>query len=320
MNIVCATDDNFVQHCCVMLVSLLVNNKDVDIYILTEGLKPTNQTIITEEVERYEGKVKFCQVDSSIIEKFPMPSIGGLSHISRATYYRLLIADLLPESVHKAIYLDCDMIINRSIDELWNTQLDGYAIAACLQIGYGYEALRLGYPIKYGYFNAGMNLINLDYFRKNNVSHKLVDYIRMNYKTIKFHDQDALNGVLYDKTLHLMPQWNMTSAAYAYQLRKKGDRISGKLINDYKIEKANAKKYAKNPYILHYVSKPKPWQKGCVHPLYQLYYDYAKKTKYFCHIMPEPFAYRFPKLLLLFLTNRLSAIKQFFVKTDKTRY
>ena len=84
MNIVCATDDNFVQYCSIMLVSLLINNKDVEIYVLTEGLKPKNQAIITEEVERYNGKVHFCLVDSSIVEKFPMPKIAGLSHISRA--------------------------------------------------------------------------------------------------------------------------------------------------------------------------------------------------------------------------------------------
>lgn len=320
MNIVCATDDNFVQHCCIMLVSLLINNTDVDIYILTEGLRPANKIIITEEIKRYRGKVKFCHVDSSIIEKFPMPTISGLSHISRATYYRLLIADLLPDFVHKAIYLDCDMIINGSIEELWNIQLDGYAMAASLQIGYGYEALRLGYPIEYGYFNAGMNVINLDYCRENNVSQLLVDYIKDNFDKIKFHDQDALNAVLHDKTLHVMPQWNMTSAVYSYQLNRKGDRILGKLVNDYENEKKNAIEHLKNPIILHYVSKPKPWQKGCIHPLYHLYYDYAKKTKYFCEISSESYAKRFPQIAKAYIVDRLSAIKQFFVRKDKTRY
>lgn len=320
MNVVCATDDNFVQHCCIMLVSLLVNNKDVEIYVLTEGLNSVNKRIITEEINRYNGRVHFCLVDPHVVEKFPMPSFKGLSHISRATYYRLLITDLLPVSVHKAIYLDCDMIINHSIEELWKINLDGYALAASLQIGYGYEALRLGYPIEYGYFNAGMNVINLDYCRENNVSQLLVDYIKDNFDKIKFHDQDALNGVLHDKTLHVMPQWNMTSVVYSYQLNRKGDRILGKLVNDYENEKKNAIEHLKNPIILHYVSKPKPWQKGCIHPLYHLYYDYAKKTKYFCEISSESYAKRFPQIAKAYIVDRLSAIKQFFVRKDKTRY
>ena len=319
MIIVCATDDNFVQHCSIMLVSLLCNNKDVDIYVLTEGLKHENEKIIQEEVEHYNGRVHFCLVDSSIVEKFPMPSLGGLSHISRATYYRLLIADLLPMDVHKAIYLDCDMIVNHSIKELWNINIDGYALAASLQIGYGYEALRLGYPIEYGYFNAGMNVLNLDYFREHNVSQCLIDYISNNYNKIKFHDQDALNGALYDKTLHVLPQWNMTSAVYVYQLEKRGDRVDGRIVNDYHIEKQNAKEHMKDPFILHYVSKPKPWQHGCTHPLSSMYFKYALKTIYFSHVKQEPLLCRLPYILKTRVKERLSYVKQMIVKTDKTR-
>lgn len=320
MNIVCATDDNFVQHCCIMLVSLLTNNEDVNIYVLTEGLTPKNKKVIEDEVTALHGNLQFCLVESSIVEKFPMPKIGGLSHISRATYYRLLIADLLPKDVSKAIYLDCDLIIHHSIDELWNINIDGYALAAVKQIGYGYEALRLGYPIEYGYFNAGMNVINLDYFRKYNVSRVLIDYISANYQKIKFHDQDALNGALYDKVLHLMPQWNMTSAVYIYQLGRKRDRVNGNLVCDYMKEKENAIKHQNDPMILHYVSKPKPWQKGCVHPLYHLYYKYAVKTIHFKHVKPENNFSRMCYVAKYTIKERVSALKQFIVRTDKTRY
>ncbi len=320
MVIVCATDDNFIQHCCVMLVSLLMNNRNVDIYILTEGLKPENQKIIEEEVANYDGKLHFCLVDSSVVEKFPMPSLPGLSHISRATYYRLLIADLLPQDVHKAIYLDCDIIVNGSLQELWDTDMTGWALAASLQVGFGYEAVRIGYPVEYGYFNAGVNVINVDYFREHNVSAQLLDYIRDNYSRIKFHDQDTLNAVLFDKTLHLMPQWNMTSVAYAYQLGRYGDRVNGRLVNGYEKEKANIKKYRKHPIVLHYVSKPKPWQNGCVHPLYHLYYDYARHTTHFSEIKPQnPFS-RCCAVVKDKIRARLSAVKQMIVRRDKTRY
>lgn len=319
MNIVCATDDNFVQHCSIMLTSLLVNNSDVQIYVLTEGLKPENEKIIREEVEDKGGKVKFCIVDSSIVEKFPMPEGAGLQHISRATYYRLLISDLLPESVEKVIYMDCDIIVNKSIQELWDTDLTGYALAAVKQIGFGYEAERLGYPIEYGYFNAGVNMINLTYFREHNVSEQLIQYIADKYSKIKYHDQDTLNAVLYDKTLHIMPQWNMTSIIYAYQLQKRGDNVAGVVLNDYKAEKESAFKTMKDPYVVHYVSRPKPWQDNCVHPLYHLYYDYAKRTLHFANILPQNECKRQLAVFRQALRERLSAIKQSIVHTDRSR-
>ena len=90
MNVVCATDDNFVQHCTIMLTSLLINNTDVNIFLLTEGLKPQNELIIKQQVEKLKGALEIYLVDTSIIEKFPMPKDTNLSHISRATYYRII--------------------------------------------------------------------------------------------------------------------------------------------------------------------------------------------------------------------------------------
>lgn len=319
MYIVCATDNNFVQHCSIMLVSLLSNNHDVTIYILTEGLSEESRRIINDEVEQYGGKVNFCTVDSSVVERFPMPKAKELSHISRATYYRLFIPELLPRNIDKAIYLDCDIIVNGSLDDLWNTPIDNYALGACLQIGSGYEAIRLGYPIEYGYFNAGVNVINLKYWRENNVSAHLIDYIATNYERIKYHDQDTLNAVLYDKTIHIQPKWNMTSIAYACDLDKRGDSINGRVVNKYTEEKNCIKDYKNNPTVLHYVAKPKPWQKDCVHPLYQMYYDYAKKTLHYNNIKPQNPISRYMAITKYKIRQILSSIKQRIKKTDKTR-
>lgn len=319
MNIVCATDDNFVQHCSIMLVSLLSNNSNVIIYILTEGLKPENRKIIEEEVVAKGGVVYFCTVDSAIIEKFPMPKGHGLMHISRATYYRLLMVDLLPSNLEKVIYLDCDIIINGSLDSLWNINLDKYAIAASKQIGYGHEALRLGYPIEYGYFNAGVNMVNLNYWRQNNVQSQMINYIRENYKKIVYHDQDTLNAVLFNRCYHILPQWNMTSFVYSLFLKSRGDRIDCTVVNHYEIEKENVKKFKHSPIVLHYVSKPKPWQNGCVHPIYHLYYDYATKTINFSNIKKQN---HFRRKILIFmdqLKQIVSYIKQSLVHTGPTR-
>lgn len=319
MNIVCATDNDFVQHCTIMLTSLLMNNRNCVIYLLTESLTFKNIRIIKEQVEALGGEFCLCKVDACIIKKLPMPIDSNLSHISRATYYRLLIPEILPSEVDKVLYLDCDIIINGSLLNLWNIDMTGYALAAVPQIGSGHEAERLGYPIKFGYFNAGVNVINMEYWRKNAISKALIDYAVRNFNNIKYHDQDVLNAVLYNKTYHLLPMWNMTSLMYSYFLNRRGDRKNGVIINDYKVEKDNVKRYLNNPIVVHYTSKPKPWQKGCIHPFSYLYYRYALKTNEYSYLKEEAVCVKEWHKFLYCLRCHLSFVKQLMVHTDKTR-
>lgn len=316
MNIVCATDDKFIQHCSIMLVSLLCHNKDVDIYIMTEGLTEENKHILQEETESKGGRVHFCHVDSSIIEKLPLSNLEGLSHISKATYYRLLIADILPTEVGKVLYLDCDIVVNDSLEDFWNIDMADKAIAAVPQVGFGYECERLGYPIEDCYFNAGVTLMNLSYCRTHDVTKEFLAYVEKNHDKLRYNDQDVLNGVLHDRCIHVLPQWNMTSACYDNDLDRRGDKREGKVINDYSLEKENIKSRGMNPCVVHYVSRPKPWQDNCVHPLYYLYYEYASQTLHFNHLNPQDERQRQKAVRKQRIFSFLSSIKQRIHKTD----
>lgn len=318
MNIVCATDNNFVQHCTIMMVSVLCYNPNTVFYVLTEGLSSENEQILHEEVEGKGGVLHICLVDDEKINSLPLSKTQNLNHISKATYYRLMISELLPD-VDKVIYLDCDIVVNDSLYELWNTDISQYAIAAVLQIGYGYEAERLGYPLKYGYFNAGVNMLNLNYFREQNLKDALFQYAEENSVKLLYNDQDILNAVLYDKCLHLLPMWNMTAMAYDPILKHRGDMKDGIAVNTYNIEKNNIYRYRNNPPILHYVAKPKPWQKGCFHPLSYLYYDYARKTIHYKDLKQDCALNRMLARLKYNIICFASNIKQSIKRTDNTR-
>ena len=277
MNIVCATDDNFVQHCCVMLISLLTNNSNVTIYILSEGLSLKNQNILKDEIELLGGFYNYIIVDSNIINQLPMPNLDELKHISAATYYRLQVDKLLPSYVNKVIYLDCDIIIRKSIVDLWKINIEGNAIAAVSQFPTDNECLRLKYDPSYSYFNAGVLLINLDYWRKNNISEKLINCLIVNYDSIKYHDQDALNFVLHSRII-LSPKWNMLYPYFIFGRENIKDLKFN--WNELNIAEFIAKltKEKKDPTIIHYSSKPKPWEEYCYHPWRNEYYKYALKS------------------------------------------
>jgi len=313
MNIVCATDNNFVQHCGVMLVSLLKNNsKDVVIYLLTEGLTQNNVNLLNEIVTLNGGTLHVVIVNSSVLKDCPMPSSSNLSHISIATYYRLLIPKLLPNVVEKVIYLDCDIVIRHSIQELWETALDDNAIGAVAQIvEWNILAIkRLNYPLKFGYFNAGVLLINLNYWRKNNITEKLFEYLIKKHDVIKYHDQDALNGVLYDKSTKISIKWNMLTGFFMKKTLKVNDYDNGIIINNYSDYKDQLLKEKDDPTIVHFVSTPKPWDVGCTHPFKNDYYYYLQFTPWKDFKLPYLISYIFkrPTIVYRILKNRLKQL------------
>lgn len=313
MNIVCATDNNFVQHCAVTLVSILKNNpKEVTIYLLTEGLSLSNEHIIKELVISNGGNIHIILVNSDALKDCPMPSLSDLDHISIATYYRLLISKLLPENIEKAIYFDCDIVVRHSLNELWNYSISEFAIGAVYQItDWNVAAIkRLGYPVSFGYFNAGVLLINLKYWRDNHISEKLFEYLNLNNEVIIYHDQDALNGVLYDKCFNLPCKWNMQTQFFTKNILTIIELNNGEIINNHKEYKNQILMDKDDPTVIHFVFKPKPWNAGCTHPYKNEYFNYLKYTSFYNFKVPNIWTmlFRKPKLVYYIVKELLKRI------------
>ena len=69
-------------------------------------------------IENNKTKVFFHQVDKTILRN---PPFIKNTHLSLATYFRILSPDLLPKEITKALYLDSDTLILKNIDELFNS-------------------------------------------------------------------------------------------------------------------------------------------------------------------------------------------------------
>ena len=94
-----------------------------------------------------------------------------------------LFADLFDTIPDKLLYLDIDIMFNRDIRLLWDTDIEGYEYAASTD-HYG------KYLIHPHYINAGVLLFNMKEARKNLLFSKARGYIRR--KKLTFADQSAL--------------------------------------------------------------------------------------------------------------------------------
>ena len=269
MNIVLSSDNNYVQHCCTTMTSILFNNKDVRFFLFTEGLTQENEQLIKNQVAELGGKLSICKIDSSHVQKFPMPKTQS-SHISIATYYRLFVEMVLPKNLDRVIYMDCDIIVRESLDDLYGLDISEKAVAAVYQnnewaLGNG-SFERLNIPQSYGYFNAGVLMINLNYWREHDVTDRLFAFIRDHYDSIRAHDQDTLNAVLYEEVVGISNKWN-----YLPIFLEEGSHSFPDSVD-----------YSKpiDPIVIHYVYRPKPWEYFSNHPYTEEYFKYLNMTPF----------------------------------------
>lgn len=268
MNILCSTDNNYVPYCGIMLTSLFENNRGetICVFIMTEGLSEANREVLKETVWKYNGKVEFINVDKDSFKDCPINP--EKDHVSLASYYRLAVARFLPKEVDRILYLDCDMIVNEPLNELYSTDIDGIACAVVADEAYmlpvHYNRLGLKLNTAKPYFNAGMLLINVDYWRRHDIETQFFAYIVDNAPRLAFHDQDTLNAVLSGQVKYLPLSFNLQTGF-----------IVKAVINNYdECLKKEIIKNALSSVIVHYTGPSKPWVKKFRHPFVKhfLYY------------------------------------------------
>jgi lipopolysaccharide biosynthesis glycosyltransferase len=256
MNVVCASDERFLPHTATMLCSLLETNKVGCVYYLHNGIAEQELLKLREFVHAYGSEFEAYSVNSALL-----PSLKVDGHASIANYYRLLIPDLLPDDIDKVLYLDSDLLVCESLEGLWATDIDDYAIAA-VATPYSMGYLHIGTSYESKYFNSGVMLMNLAKWRQEQIHRKVIDFIHGNPERIRFWDQDGLNVVLADSWLEVDPRWNVT--------------------HDLFIEEYKKSKYANvlaHPAIVHFSGKSqKPWQPSSKHPYKAAYESYRRKT------------------------------------------
>lgn len=307
MEILCCTDHNFVIPMGVMMHSLCVNNKsnELHFHVFIDETVTEEQKKELREVINEGNTLNFYLVDVSNIEKY---LIVKVANFPISIYYRLLLADILPETVHKVLYLDADIIVRHDLKELYDINIDDAALAAVTEPdGADGSCKSLGYPSDLGYFNSGVILFNLDYFRKNNVTEKLINFIKENPEKLGCPDQDTLNFVLRNEKRMLPLKYNVQEGFF----RVSPEAVATK-------EQLSA---IQDPYIVHFTTNEKPWKKSCRHPLRHLYYEYRKGTPWAKSTFMEHFRHkRVISRRQQFNTNVMKILNKILGKTPKTQY
>ena len=259
-----ATDDNYVPFLAVAIKSLLENASQeyfYNIHILTDGL--TNESITKLRKNMSSNSRLIIDTMNACIEDIESNLNASLrDYYTISIFYRLFIAKLYPE-YHKAIYLDCDLVVIGDISKLYNIDTEGNIFGVVVDDVIAsnpqfreYARLGVGVDDK-KYFNSGMLLMDLDKYREEDILNKFLHLLlTYNFETAA-PDQDYLNVLCKDKVKYLERGWDRMSTDENYD---------GEL------------------YIIHYNNFRKPWYYDDV-PYGRYFWEYAPKTNYYDRIM-----------------------------------
>lgn len=204
MDIFFTVDDKFKQYLYVTLYSILSNAKTDDkfqFHILDAGLSDKTKC----EIE------KFKQIKSFTIDYTPMSDEEFADYPinptlkSKVYYYRLKIPEKFP-NINRALFLDTDIIVQASLSDLFNTNMENKPVA-CVANGNLEDELqndRLGLSPEHIYFNAGILLIDCEKWRKENILNKAKQIAATKYNILKWADQDILN-IIFENNYQILP-------------------------------------------------------------------------------------------------------------------
>ena len=279
INIVFASDDNYAQHIAVVIASIMAKTKEkVCFFVINDNISSEKITKLKNTAVKLNTTVEFIAVPE---EQFKNVYLSG--HVSKAAYFRLALADIMPDDIEKVIYLDVDLLVYDDIKDLWQNDIKKYALAAVPDFGImasnrlcRQKKEVIGLPKGKAYFNSGVLLINLKKWRQENYTKRILEIINENQ--FPHHDQDALNKLFMNNWLTLDLRWNIIPPVY---------NLFPKVLFN-KLFRKQALEAKRNPAIVHYAGRYKPWEFTYYQGFNDMYYKYLKKTFFADERMPQP--------------------------------
>jgi lipopolysaccharide biosynthesis glycosyltransferase len=267
--VVFCTDSRYARHLGVALFSLLVNNaaRGIPIWVICDDLSGEHLSRLKTLAETFNTSIRIIRVRDERIE-----GLGGVGHITSASYYRLLIPGLLPDDCGRVLYLDCDLVVDGTLDSLWSTELGDRAVGACPDPVVQFLRRAANGTVEgAAYFNSGVLLLDLERWRRTGIAERALDHAQSAAGKLRYADQDALNAVVRGEFQPLEARWNFFAFS---RLRPDIARSVNQL-----------QAGCEEPSIVHFAGSVKPWHAWCDHPLKELHDRYRKVSPW---RVPDP--------------------------------
>ena len=287
--LVLAADDGFAMPLAVTVRSALDHlapDRKLRLYVMDGGIRDATKERLLRSWPAGRYSVEWLKVDNSVLAELPFSG-----HINLVSYYRILIARVLPADIERVIYLDADLIVRTDLARLWDRELAGHWCLAApdcsapyldsSQVLPNYQICgpllasaqpvpnfrELGLNGNAAYFNAGVLLIDLAAWRNADLSRHSLECLERHRQHVTWWDQYALNVVLAGRWGPLDVRWNQGSHVFTYPTWEQSP-----------FERTTYEQLRNDPYIVHFTTRLKPWMPLCSHPFRREFFEYLDRT------------------------------------------
>ncbi|MDR1434731.1 glycosyltransferase family 8 protein [Candidatus Endomicrobiellum devescovinae] len=210
INVLLCFSENYTIQSEVLITSIL-SSKSPNEHFNIHCFVPNFEKSATKEVERLVGIMD----NKSSIYFYDVPLFKNVKSTSASYASLRLLAPKYLKDINKVIYLDIDIVVNKSLKELYDMEMGSYYFAGVIDTVKTKDNFKNEiwdkfnmYEVK-DYINSGVLLINLKEIRKDVISYyKLILSPEFLGDILLYPDQDIINKYFDKKILKISKKWN----------------------------------------------------------------------------------------------------------------
>lgn len=270
--VVLAADSVFAKQLAVVIAGISkFARREHHLFVLHDGYEPALMRQVTTAAGS-SVHVDWLDARSTTLDDAYLPPT-----MATASLFRLLMGALLPEHVERVIYIDADVAVRQTLDELWEMNIEGCALGAVRDSAVPWAAAPDGLPwaeLKMAptvpYFNAGILVIDMKRWRSQRIGEGAL--AALSQHRFLYGDQCALNAVLDGHWAAIDPRWNLQAGLLADKGSLAWVAESPRLLAE----------AMSDPAIVHFnhSAMRKPWQQSCTHPYRELWLEHLDLTEW----------------------------------------